>query len=136
MIIRFTLKTNLYTQIIEKYLDDGGPFVITYHNSQKEYKQFKRNVKTLNNDAWYAREKKNLQSEVSEVIKQNFFNYINSIDINSKWRTPRFDAQKINTYKDFIFRHFEVKIVNLLVDSSYNHEVVFYIDRINDYITL
>lgn len=136
MIIRFTLKTNLYTQIIEKYFDDGGPFIATYHNSQKEYKQFKKDVKTLNNGNLRVEEKRNIQDKLTEVIKQNFMNYINSIDMNSNWKTSRFDAQRINTYKDFIFRNFEVKIVNLIVDSFYKHEVVFYIDRINDYITL
>lgn len=44
MIIRATLKTNLYTQILERYFDDGRPFVLKYYNSKKEYEQFNKEV--------------------------------------------------------------------------------------------
>lgn len=136
MIIRATLKTDLYTQILERYFDDGGPFVLKYHESKKEYEKFNKCVKKLYNYSFRSPDKQTLKTKLEELIRQNFMNYINSINEKSNWQTERFSPRMIIKYKDFIFRNFEAKLVDLIVDSSYNKEVVFYIHQINQYITL
>lgn len=136
MIIRVTLKNNLYTQIIERYFDDGGPFVLTYYNSKKEYEKFNKYVKKFYNYKFAAADKQILKSKLADMIKENFKNYINRINEKSKWYTERFSPKKIIQYKNLIFSNFEVKIVDLIVDTSFNKEVVFYIHQINKYITL
>ena len=136
MIIRATLKTNLYTQILERYFDDGGPFVLKYYNSKKEYEQFNKYVKQFYNYRFVAKDKQILKTKLADIIRKNFINYINSIKEKSNWHTERFYPQKIIQYKDFILRNFEVKLVDLIMDTSFNKEVVFYIHQINQYITL
>lgn len=44
MIIAVTLFNNDYTQIIQKYFDEGGPFVSTFYNSETEYRKFLKDV--------------------------------------------------------------------------------------------
>ena len=40
IIIKYTLGNKYLIQIIESYINAGGAFVSTYHNSIKEYNQF------------------------------------------------------------------------------------------------
>lgn len=136
MIIRATLKTNLYTQIIERYFDDGGPFVLEYFNSKMKYEEFKKCIKKLNKFQLCSKEKEIFKINMEETIKENFFNYIDKINENSNWKTERFEPKDIIKYKRFICRNFEVKIVNVITDTYRNNEVVFYIDFIKQYITL
>ena len=136
MIIRATLKSNLYTQIIEKYFDDGGPFVQTYYNSKYVYEKFKKDVKKLYNYHFSSSEKKILKLKLTKVIHKNFINYINAINENTNWKTERFSAEKVIRYKEFILKNIDIRLVNLIVDASFNKEVVFYIHQINQYITL
>lgn len=136
MIIRATLKTNLYTQILERYFDDGRPFVLKYYNSKKEYEQFNKYVKQFYNYRFVAKYNQILKTKLADIIRKNFTNYINSIKEKSNWNTERFYPQKIIQYKNFILRNFEIKLVDLIMDTSFNKEVVFYIYQINQYITL
>lgn len=136
MIIRATLKTNLYTQILERYFDDGGPFVLKYYNSKKEYEQFNKYVKQFYNYRFGATDKQILKTKLADIIRKNFINYINAIKENSNWSTERFYPKKIIQYKDFIIRNFEIRLVDIIVDTSFNKEVIYYIHQINQYITL
>ena len=94
MIIAVTLFNNDYTQIIQKYFDEGGPFVSTFYNSETEYRKFLKDVKELNKFRYSSSEKEEFKKHLEEMIKQNFINYINSIDENSKWATKRYTAKK------------------------------------------
>ena len=136
MIIRATLKSNIYTQIIEKYFDDGGPFVQTYYNSKYVYEKFKKDVKKLYNYNFCSSEKEIFKPFLATTIYKNFINYINTIEENSNWKTERFSAEKVIRNKKFILKNIDIKLVNLIVDTSFNKEVVFYIHQINQYITL
>ena len=133
MIIRFTLKTSYYTQIIERFFDDKGPFVLANHNSKAEYEQFMKDVKQLNS-GFYG--KKDLKPKLEETIKQTFINYINNVTKMSNWKTVRFNTEKLQRCKDDIFKNIDIKLVDLFVDRSKNQEVVFYIDWISNYITM
>lgn len=115
---------------------NGGPFVSTYYNSKTKYKTFLKNVTRLNNYKYCSSEKEEFKDCIEKAIQENFINYINIIDKNSRWKTERFKAKDIIRYKDFIFTNLEVKVVNLITDTFRNHEVVFYIDFIRQYITL
>lgn len=136
MIIRATLKSNLYTQIIERYFDDGGPFVQTYYNSKHEYEKFKKDLKKLSNYNFCSSEKEMFKAILATTIYKNFINYINAIEENSKWKTEKFNTEKVIRHKEFILKNIDIKLVNLIVDASFNKEVVFYIYQINQYITM
>lgn len=135
MIIKMTLHDNYYTQILERYIDDGGPFVQTYHNSESEYKQFRKDVDKFNTFRWsFNREE--FKTGLENTIKQTFSNYLDIIAESKTWRTERFTAEKIKTIRDSILKRFQLKLVNLVVDKSFNMEVVYYFDFINKYITV
>lgn len=113
-----------------------GPFVLTYYNSKKEFKDFKKYVKELENYNPHFDNRKEIKSKIGNIVKQNFNNYINSIETNIKWHTKSFNIRRLNTYKDFILENIEIKIVDLMADISLNKEVVFYISQARQYITL
>lgn len=136
MIIRFTLKSSYYTQIIERFFDDKGPFVLANHNSKAEYEQFIKDIKHLNNYKFNSHEKEEFKPKLEKTIKQTFIKYINNITESSNWKTEKFSAEKLIRHKENIFENVDIKLVNLIVDRSKNHEVVFYLDMVNDYITL
>ena len=133
MIIRITLESHKLTQIIEKYFDDGGCFVVTNYSSAEDYKEFMKNVESYNRYSMSPQRTK-LKEKLEEDIKQNFINYINNI--NSNWKTELFDYQKIIPYNDIIFRNIDVSLRDLIFDRSWNREVVFYFCSINKYLVL
>lgn len=135
MIIKFTLNNSKYTQIIERYFDYGGPFVITYYNSDKEYKNFLKDVKTLNDFKYFSSEKEEFKTHIVKIIKQNFINYINRINENNIKNINRFNAKTL-IHKQIILKNINISLVNLIVDKSRNNEVVYYIDFIRKYITV
>lgn len=136
MIIEMTLFNNDYTQIIQKYFDEGGPFVSTFYNSEAEYRKFLKDVKDLNKFRYSTSEKEEFKKHLEEMIKQNFINYINNIDENSNWKTKRYSAKKLQMHKEDIFRRITVKLKNLIWDKPKNNEVVYYFDYLREYITL
>ena len=149
MIIEISLFNNEYTQIIQKYFDEGGPFVSTFYNSEAEYRNFLKDVKELNKFRYFLAEKKELKNyailelhkikSVNEIekekIKQNFINYINSIDENSKWKTKVYSAKKMQKHKEDILKRINVRLKNLIFDKPKNNEFVYYFDYLREYIT-
>ena len=136
MIIKMTLNESHLTQIIERYFDDGGPFVQMWHNSNEEYKQFKKDLEKLHRYKFCSSEKESFKVHLENIIKQTFINYINSISNNNNWKTERFNSKRILQYKETILKQLEVKLVNLIIDKSFNNKVVYYFDYINKYITV
>ncbi|OKZ81288.1 MAG: hypothetical protein BHW07_03155 [Clostridium sp. CAG_433_25_7] len=82
------------------------------------------------------KEKEEFKKHLEEMIQQNFINYINSIDENSKWATKRYTAKKLQMHKEDILRRITVKLKNLIWDKPKNNEVVYYFDYLREYITL
>ncbi len=113
-----------------------GPFVITWHDSVKEYEQFKKNIKKFNNYRYHSEDRENLKPIVEETIKRNFANYINGISERDKWRVDMYNTKWILANKDKLLKQFRVKLVNLIMDKSFNKTNVYYIDLFNDYITV
>ena len=136
MIIKFTLNNSKYTQIIEIYFDYGWPFVITYYNSDKEYKNFLKDVKTLNDFKYFSSEKEEFKKHIVKIIKQNFINYINRINENNIRNIKGFNTKKLLIHKQIILKNINISLVNLIVDKPRNNEVVYYIDFIRKYITV
>jgi len=137
MIIMFRLKNNKFTQIIERFLDDGGPFVLTYHNSKEEFRNFWRDVYSYDNYKCLCRYKEdNVKPRLEKTIKEIFIKYINSINEDSNWKTERFTPAEILKYKEDILDETEVKLVNLILDQSYDRKRVYYIGHTNKRITL
>ena len=136
IIIKYTLGNKCLTQIIESYINAGGAFVSTYHNSIKEYNQFMNNVEKYHRYKYFSSAKEEFKKILQEEIKQTFNNYINVISKSTNWSTESFTSEKIKKYKDYILNNFEVKIVNLIVDKSCNQEIIYYFDYISKYIIL
>lgn len=136
IIIKYTLGNKCLTQIIESYINAGGAFVSTYHNSIKEYNQFMNNVEKYYRYKYFSSAKEEFKKILQEEIKQTFNNYINVISKSTNWSTESFTSEKIKKYKDYILNNFEVKILNLIVDKSCNQEVIYYFDYISKYIIL
>ena len=75
MIIVVKIKDSYYMQIIEKYFDDGGPFIATNYNNNKEYKQFLKDIKTYNEFSFKSSGKQNYRKKLENSIKENLKNY-------------------------------------------------------------
>lgn len=136
IIIKYTLEDNYYTQIIEKYIEEGSAFVSTYHNSEEEYKQFLKDVEECNRCKFASDEKEILKIKIQNVIEQNFRNYINKVCRNKNWHTASYTTSYIQKHKKIFINNFQAKIVNLIVDKSFNNEVVYYFEDIRKYITI
>lgn len=136
MIIRISLRDNKKTQIIEKYFDDGGPFVVANHNSEEEYEQFKKDLKSFYNYFNRCPERDKLKEKITQTIRGNFINYINNITIDSNWKTEMFNPNDIINNKESILGRLEVRMMTAFLDESKNNEVVYYFDSNRKYITM
>lgn len=136
MIIKFIVKDSKYTQIIERYLEDGGPFVLTYHTNKAEYEHFKELVKKLKNSKCYTEEYCFCKEFIEPIIYKNFTNYIEMSAKNSNWKTQRFTSQKLNDYKDVILKEIKVQVKDIIIPKPKANTEVYYIDFIRQTITI
>ena len=136
MIIKFKVKDSKYTQIIERYLEDGGPFVLTYHNNKAEYEHFNGIVKKLKNSKCYTEEYCSYKAVLEPIIYKNFTNYIEMSTQNKKWKTPRFDVNKLAKYKDNILKEVKIQVKDIIIPKPKGNTEVYYIDFIRQTITI
>lgn len=136
MIIKYTFKNNDYTQIIEKHLEEYGPFLITLHKTIDDSIDFKNNVMRYDEMAVTNPEKKELKQKLIRTIKQAFKKYINSIRPNSKWQTDGLNAEELNNSKQYIIENIKIDIVNSISDKWQNGEVVYYFTSNQKYLTM
>ena len=136
MIIKYTFKDNDYTQIIEKHLDEFGPFLAMSYNTISEHKEFIENVRKYNEMSINNTERKELKQKLVKTIKQAFKNYINSIKPNSNWQTDGINAEDLNDSKQYIFENIKIDIVNSISDKWQNGEVVYYFTSNQKYLTM
>ena len=134
MIIVVKIKDSYYMQIIEKYFDDGGPFIATNYNNNKEYKQFLKDVKTYNEFSFKSSRKQNYRKTLANSIKENLKNYLNNI--NENWQTTNFNYSKIQKNKEHLLSKLTITIVDIICGTSKNRTWLYYIDFIRQYIIL
>ena len=134
MIIVVKIKDSYYMQIIEKYFDDGGPFIATNYNNNKEYKQFLKDVKTYNVFSFKSSRKQNYRKTLANSIKENLKNYLNNI--NENWQTTNFNYSKIQKNKEHLLSELTITIADIICGTSKNRTWLYYIDFIRQYIIL
>lgn len=134
MIIVVKIKDSYYMQIIEKYFDDGGPFIATNYNNNKEYKQFLKAVKTYNEFSFKSSRKQNYRKTLANSIKENLKNYLNNI--NENWQTTNFNYSKIQKNKEHLLSELTITIADIICGTSKNRTWLYYIDFIRQYMIL
>ena len=134
MIIVVKIKDSYYMQIIEKYFDDGGPFIATNYNNNKEYKQVLKDVKTYNEFGFKSSGKQNYRKTLANSIKENLKNYLNNI--NENWQTTNFNYSKIQKNKEHLLNELTITIADIICGTSKNRTWLYYIDFIRQYMIL
>ena len=126
MIILFQVVDPSYIDVIKKFLDDKALFDLTYYNSEKDLKQFRKDIDDTNVFKYKSRtsvhEKSEIQKRMLKTIQQIFANYINSKDIIKQ--------------KQQILKSTIIKVVNLIMDIDFNNERIYYIECIDQYIIM
>ena len=134
MITVARLKDVYYMQFLEKYFDDGGPFVATNYTDAEEYKQFLKDVKTYNEFSLKSSGKQEHRELLANKVKENITNYLNNI--NDTWKTTAFDYEKIQRDKEHLLNQLHITIANLIYATTKNRTCLYYIDFIRQYIIL
>lgn len=128
------IKNNHYMQVIKKYFDDGGPFVVTNYKSEKDYKEFLKDVEIYNDFGFRQKGQQKHKQMLEQKIKENFINYLDNIDKN--WKTPAFDYEKIQKHKEYLLKQLTIKVTDLIYGKSKNRTWLYYIDIIRRYVIL
>lgn len=144
MIIKYTLKDNDFTQVIEKYLENGNPFLALNFSSYDNFKDFLALIKQYDNyNDKYNEEKEITKEEYNKIKFQlhnilmiNFAKYITDIKPNNNWSTDGFNAQELQEDKDYILKNIKISIIKSIPDQWENGEVVYYITSSNNYIVM
>lgn len=144
MIIKYTFNDNDFTQVIEKYLEEFGPFYAFNYNMYNGLDEFKKLLSQYDDymdkyseDKGLTKEEFNkLKNKLLIILKDNFTNYINNIRINSNWHTDGLDAIDLQEAKEYILKNIKIKIVKSIPDQWENGEVVYYITSNQKYITM
>ena len=134
MIIVARLKDDYYMQVLEKYFDDGGPFVATNYTDAEEYKQFLKDVKTHNEFNFKSSGQREHRKLLANKVKENLTRYLNNI--NENWTTTAFDYERIQKNKEHLLNRLQIEIADLIVGTSKNGTWLYYIDFIRKYIIL
>lgn len=142
MIVKYTFKDNDFTQIIERYLDEFGPFgrwvsggnvdritdlmkIYDKHNDKYEEE------KELSKEAFLT-----MKNELLKELYHHFIAYINSIQENSEWETEGFNARGLVDNKEYIIDNIKINLVKNIPDQWENGEVVYYVASSMKYITM
>ena len=136
MIIEYTLKDNDYTQVIEQYLEEYGPFLAIFFSTIDEHIEFKKDIARYDNLKNNSPEQKELKSKLTKTLKQKFKAYINSIAENSNWNTGAITAKELIDSRPYILKNIKIKIVHSITDKWQNGEVVYYFTSNQKYLTM
>lgn len=134
MIIVARLKDDYYMQVLEKYFDDGGPFVATNYTDAEEYKQFLKDVKTYNEFTFKSSGKREHRELLAKKVKENITRYLNNI--NENWTTTAFDYERIQKNKEHLLNRLQIEIADIISATTKNGTWLYYIDFIRQYIIL
>lgn len=133
MIIRYTFNDNDYTQIIEKYIEEFGPFARWVPNSNVDKIIELKTQYDNYNDKYMSQERDitkgqyiNLKKRLTIELYKHFKAYINNIQENSNWSTSGFDAKHLIESKDYILKNIKIKLVRNIPDQWENGEVTYF----------
>ena len=144
MIVKYTLNDNDFTQVIEEYLNEFGPFYGFNYVTFDGVNEFKRLLKQYDNykDKYYIEkditpaEFKQVKNKILVILKANFIQYISNIGPNSNWSTCGMNAKELQGNKEYILNNIKIKIVNSIPYQWENGEVVYFITNNEKYITM
>lgn len=135
MILKFTFNDNDFTQIIEKFFEEGGFFNGNNFNTISNFVSFKHNI-TKYSEIVNIEDKNKLGKEIIDTIIKSFEIYIVNINPNSNWNTVGFTAKDLAESKPYILDNLKVSIVNEISDKWQNGEVIYYFTSNNKYLTM
>lgn len=142
MIVKYTFKDNDFTQVIEKYLDEFGPFgrwvpgadvdritnlMKIYNNHNDKYME----EKEISKEAFLT-----MKNELLKELYKHFLAYIDSIQENSNWSTDGINAKHLQETKEYIRDNIDISLVDNIPDQWENGEVVYYVAGAMKYITM
>lgn len=144
MIIKYTCNDNDFTQVIEKYLEEFGPFYYFNYETIEEMNGFSKLVRDYNNyNDKYEKDKeltkeeyKKLKAKIIKLLILNFKRYIENIKPNSAWHTDGLNAKDLQEDKDYIFDELKISLVRAIPDQWQNGEVVYFITSNEKYVTM
>ena len=136
MIIKYTMNDNDFTQVIEQYLEEYGPYLAIFFETLDEHIEFKRDVAKYDELSNNSPEKAKLKDKLTKLRNQKFIAFINSIKENSNWHTIGFTAREMIESKDYILSNISIEIVDSITDKWHNGEVVYYITSNMKYLTM
>ena len=115
MIILFQVVDHIYIDVIKKFLDDKALFDVSYYNSEDDLKQFIKDIDDTNVIKYQSKttvhEKTETQKRMLITIQQTFTNYINLNYTENKG----------------ILKNTIIKVVNLIMDISFDDERIYMI---------
>ena len=124
MIILFQVKDKKHIEVIKQFLDERALLDLTYYNSEEDLKQFIKDIDDTDVIKYKSKttvhEKTEIQKKMLTTIQQTFTNYINS---------------NYTENKD-ILKNTIIKVVNLIMDISFDDERIYYIECIDKYIIM
>lgn len=142
MIIKYTFNDNDFTQIIEKYLEEYGPFgrwvpggnvdritdlMKIYNKHNDKYDE----EKELSKEAFLT-----MKNELLKELYHHFIAYINNIQENSSWSTDGFTTKDLIENKEYIIDNIKISLVKNIPDQWENGEVVYFIASNEKYVTM
>ena len=83
MIIKYTMNDNDFTQVIEQYLEEYGPYLAIFFKTLDEHIEFKRDVAKYDELSNNSPEKAKLKDKLTKLLNQKFIAFINSIKENT-----------------------------------------------------
>lgn len=141
MIIKYTFNDNDWTQVIEKYMEEFGPFYAMNFYNYDKYTELRESIMKYDN---YIDECSELTEEefnllkrrINELLYQSFRNYISNIKENSNWQTDGIDAKELQYNKEWVMTNIKITIEDSLTDKNQNGEVVYFITSNGKYIVV
>ena len=134
MIVKYTFNDNDFTQVIEEYLNDFGPFYVFNYPTAQGLDEFKKLLEKYNdyNDKYYMEkditkeEYKEIKKKLHTILKANIIQYMTSIKPNSGWSTDGMEAEDLIRNLKYLINNIKVSIVKSVPDQWENGEVVYY----------
>lgn len=144
MIVKYTFKDNDFTQVIEEYLREFGPFYAFNYPSFAGLTEFKELLKKYDNynDKYYMEkditkeEYKEIKKKLHTILKANIIQYMANVKPGSGWSSDGMNSDDLIRNLEYLINNIKVSIVRSISDQWENGEVVYYITSWNNYIVM
>ena len=144
MIVKYTFNDNDFTQVIEEYLRELGPFYAFNYPSFTGLNEFKELLRQYDNynDKYYMEkditkeEYKEIKKKLHTILKANIIQYMANVKPGSGWSTDGMEAEDLIRNLEYLINNIKVSIVKSVPDQWENGEVVYYITSWDNYIVM